>query len=889
MKKHRLLRISILGIFILSLVLLSSLIPFTDLSMTVEEKTNDVPAPFVPKFSGNGSELRELPYFKRSLEDAEWMAKYLQDNITKEYEGNFFHSVNETGGIVDERHFTEDYMHHLGGTFKLFFDMPLFWRNGYEILNRTPAFNTTNNAFYSWVSKDWDSVSEQYLVVDNALPIVYLADMCTTLTPELPNSYGGELIIKNHWNTIGSLFWDESVKLYNYSTTDANKNVRSQAIAALAGFLLHRTNINVEDSVRNDALNRSQAVMNSLISNNIWNPTFGYFELDRSANLITGDNRLDLETNAWGITALVSWYIEINKANATILQNAERTARTVRSSLYNSTYGLLMEKSLPPATVLDYTISFRSNALMIHSFIDLFEITGNLTYFNWAYELYSNIEKHLRDETNGFFYTAIGQNQNTNKGIAGFGLYIRSLNLLSQKVSNTYLDIRLNQTQLTYLEDTQINITTTYYLLINTTYLGVTNIFHNVSLNASSVQLYFLNPSDSLVAIQNGTANANGTYSVNWTIPANSSIGQYKINAYGNLTGIKAAFNNTSFEYKSGLTIEATPLFESIASGNTEKINITITSSRKTNLTVQIKTGGENFDEENNGVHLIANETTKDLLVNATASLTSNATSDQLQINLYNGTVLVLQKNISLNVVNPVKYIKTKEVAYFFAGESFTMEIWLENLRKNGSETVKVSVDGIYIEDNASNFVVDAGSNKIIAFPIKITQDAPRMRITFNLTVIRILDNKTVVSFLNQLVIKSKIDLNNIIVPSEIPHGKPVEIYYQLTNNKDSIQYISIFSNNKQIMTNVALIPGINYISVPIQGAIINPYDFGVKTYQMKIQDSEGNIISTDFIEINVQISPNSLFFGYFLPFLIPIFGIAIYKQKSLEIKKRIV
>ncbi len=888
MNKHRLLRISALGIFVLSFVLLSSLIPFTDLSTTEEEKSKETPAPFVPNLSGNGSELRELPYFKRSLEDAEWMARYLQDNITKDYEGNFFRAVNETGILVDDRHFTEDYMHHLGGTFKLFFEMPVFWRNGYEILNKTPAFNTSTNAFYSWTTKDWDVVSNEYLVVDNALPIVYLSDMCITQTPELPNSFGGEAIINNHWNTIDSLFWDESVKLYNYSTTDASKNVRAQAIAALAGFLLHRTNINVENSVRGAALNRSQAVMNSLISNNIWNPTFGYFELDRSANLITGDNRLDLETNAWGITALVSWYIEINKANITILQNAERTAATVRSALYNNTYGLLMEKSSPPSSVVDYTISLRSNALMIHSFIDLFEITGNITYFNWAYELYSNIEKYLRDGTNGFLYNAIGQNEDKNKGIAGFGLYIRSLNFLSSKVSNTYLNIMLNQTQLTYLQDNQINITANYYLIINTTYLGITNIYHNVSLNASSVQLYFLNPNNSLVYIQNGTTGDNGTYSVNWNMPVDSMVGQYQIHAVGNLTGIKAAFKNSTFEYLSGLTIEATPLFESIARGNTEKVNITITSARKTNLTVQIKTNGEKFDEENNGIHLIANETTTNLQVNITASLISNSTSNDLLINLYNGTVLVLQKNITVNVVNSVKYIKTKEVAYYFAGETFNMEIWLENLRRNGSETVKISVDGMYIEDNVSTFFVDAVSTSTILIPIKISQDAPRMRITFNLTVTRTLDNSTIVSFLNQVVIKSKIELNNIIVPEEIPHGKPLEIYYQLTNNKDSIQYINIFSNGIQIMTNVALVPGVNYLSVPIQGAIINPYDFGIKTYQVKIQDSEGNIISTDFIQINVQPSPNSLFFGYFLPFLIPIFGIAIYKQKSLEIKKRI-
>ena len=889
MKKSKLLRLSILGLFMCSLVLLSSLIPFMDLSTNEESKSEKQTDPFVPQFSGNGTELRELPYFQRTLEDAEWMAGYLQDNITKEYEGNFFHLVNETGVLVDDKHVTEDYMHHLGGTYKLFFDIPLYWKNGYEIYNKTPAYNSTKNAFNSWVNKDWTTVSEEYLVIDNALPIVYLADMCITLTPELPNSFEGEKIIKNHWNTIGSLFWDDSVKLYNYSSTDGTKNVRAQAIAALAGFMLHRTNINVEDGIRNAAFARSQEVMNSLITNNIWNPTYGYFEYDRNYNLITGDNRLDLETNAWGISSLVSLFIESNQNDTTIIQKAERTAQMVNSTLFNSSFGLLMQQSLPPSTVLDYTISLRSNAVMIYALVDLFEITGNLTYFNWAYGLYENIEKHLRDNDNGFFYNSIGQNEDKNKGIAGFGLYLRSLNFLSKMVSDTRMTVHLNQTQLTYLEHSQINITTNYHLIINTTYLGITTIFHNVSIEAASVQLYFLDQNQNLVSIENGTTNTNGTYSVNWTIPENSSIGQYNVNALSNLTGMKAAFIQSNFEYTSGLTIQVNPLFESIVRGNTEKINVTITSTRKTNLTVQATTEGEKFDTENNGIHLITNESTIDILLNATASLISNSTSELLHINLYNGSVRVLQHNLSVNVLNPVKYIKTKEVAYFFAGESFNMEIWVENLRKNGSESIKVSVDGVHVEDNVSTFTIDAESYKIVTIPIKILENTPRIRISFNVTVLRTLDNSTVTSFLNQITIKSKIELNNIIVPSELPHGKPVEVYYQLTNNKDSIQYVNIYSDDKLILTNVALVQGINYITIPLQREIINPYDFGTKSYQVKVQDSEGNIISIDFIQINIQVSPNSLFFGYFLPFLIPLFGIAIIKQKSIEMKKRIV
>ena len=317
------------------------------------------------------------------MNDLEWMDTHLQDNITKEYVGNFYHEVDEAGVLVDGAHYTEEYMHYLGGTYKLFFTMPLMWKTAYTIINSTPAYNSTDHAFYSWASQEWDSVSGEYMLVDNALPIIYLAGMCTTLEPELPNTYGGEIIVKQHWDTINLKFWDQGRNLYNYSSTDGSKVVRSELIAAIANLMIHRTNIGIDDAIRTNAFIRGNDVIESLIVNHFYNNPSGYFEYSKSADLSTGDNHMDLETNAWGTLALVELFVEGNQENETIIQMAERVAQSTRDVLLNSTYGLLMEKAfMSPTSIADATLSLKSNAVMMQAYIKLFEATGNLTYFN---------------------------------------------------------------------------------------------------------------------------------------------------------------------------------------------------------------------------------------------------------------------------------------------------------------------------------------------------------------------------------------------------------------------------------------------------------------------------------------------------------------------------
>lgn len=890
MKKTKVLRISIFCVFLVSLFLVSSLGRQLEISTSENPGLEDNLNQPAPKVAGDGALLLSQPYFKYIMNDLEWMDTHLQDNITKEYVGNFYHEVDETGVLVDGAHYTEEYMHYLGGTYKLFFTMPLMWKTAYTIINSTPAYNSTDHAFYSWASQEWDSVSGEYMLVDNALPIIYLAGMCTTLDPELPNTYGGEIIVKQHWDTINLKFWDQGRNLYNYSSTDSSKVVRSELIAAIANLMIHRTNIGIDDAIRTNAFIRGNDVIESLIVNHFYNNPSGYFEYSKSADLSTGDNHMDLETNAWGTLALVELFVEGNQENETIIQMAERVAQSTRDVLLNSTYGLLMEKAfMSPTSIADATLSLKSNAVMMQAYIKLFEATGNLTYFNWAYQSFTKIEEHLRDNTNGFLHNAIGQNEDLHKSIGGFGLYSLALGTISNLVKNTTLDVTLNQTELIYLENEEINITAKYNLIIDTVYLGVTDVQKNVQVGGASVQLYFLNSNNQTKYILNGTTDVNGTFTINWTIPQNFEPDMYSIYAHSNLTGMATAFVSTEFDYNVGLDVDVTPLFESVASGNTEQINLTIKSQRKTNLTLEIKTDGEDFVLENNGFYNITNASETHHLINVTAKEDSVNSSASLNIKFYNGSVLVLTKEIPINCINPIHFLNTREVAYSFIGAEFEIKVNVENLRKYKTETIRISVDGIYVEDSVTEHDIEAKSLDTITLRIKILENAPRTVITFNLTITRVFDNSTVVSFLNSLTIKAKIELDTIIVPKSIPQGKNVDVYFKFQNNKEITQKVNIFVDGVQVLTGVPLVPGENYITVPLQKAIINPYDFGTKTYQVNVQDEQGNILYTDFIEVNVELSPGAIVFGYFLPVLIPILGIAIIKQRSIEMKKRIV
>ena len=66
------------------------------------------------------------------------------------------------------------------------------------------------------------------------------------------------------------------------------------------------------------------------------------------------------------------------------------------------------------------------------------------------------------------------------------------------------------------------------------------------------------------------------------------------------------------------------------------------------------------------------------------------------------------------------------------------------------------------------------------------------------------------------------------------------------------------------------MIPGENRIEYKILPTW-NPYEFGIKSYHIEIEDDSDNVIVEDYIEYKIELSAFNLIFFYVIPIAVPI------------------
>ena len=104
-------------------------------------------------------------------------------------------------------------------------------------------------------------------------------------------------------------------------------------------------------------------------------------------------------------------------------------------------------------------------------------------------------------------------------------------------------------------------------------------------------------------------------------------------------------------------------------------------------------------------------------------------------------------------------------------------------------------------------------------------------------------------------------------------------------NNQDSAEEFTLIINDEEVDTDLdELSPGENRIEYEIQ-RFYNPYEFGIKTYVIEIEDESGDSIVKEQFEYEVRISAISLIIFYILPISVAVAVILYYKNKDIKNK----
>ena len=172
------------------------------------------------------------------------------------------------------------------------------------------------------------------------------------------NVFDADKAVTTEYGLLNNLFWDPTTQAYNHSTTDFNKYILDQLVGAIIGFQIHRsyegTFASSEGSLQTQANNSATEIMQRLTntsiylppSQQIWDPLYNTFKFEMASHFLSTNNTYkDLATNAYGIWALVEWFLESGSPvyDQFMINMAQSIYLELNQYLWNSTYHLYMD------------------------------------------------------------------------------------------------------------------------------------------------------------------------------------------------------------------------------------------------------------------------------------------------------------------------------------------------------------------------------------------------------------------------------------------------------------------------------------------------------------------------------------------------------------------
>jgi len=820
----------------------------------------------------------------------------------------YFRTGDASGIITDDTVYPIDTLMLYNTLLRDDFEWMELYEN-YLTLKTSPFWYEGEDQFsYGFVSSVDNSTKQisddRRSLIDNLMPISMLieniGDNIKTLYSSAPVQYPKDSIEEMFYLINSSQFWDSNnVGFSEYNSTDftENKDTKSNLYAILATLQIRNAyeQLGLNPTIKNRAYELANMTMDILL-NKMWdNSNDGFYNLawnDWGVVGLGGASYKYLDTNALGIITLLEYWLETGMTNSTLLDKAIATYEKIEQNLeYNAiniSYYYSIESNW--GSIIDNTVDLEANSLFMLACLKLFELTGNLTFYNTAFDLHTTFENSFYDSSVNAYDNSInpvdnGKNLNANLKLIdaymkAYEIYSSTFLEASYNVSSEIPDFIFNEHVL--------NIDTIYQVEKDFTYFNYTTMRYETSqiqLNITSADATYIfkYPNGTLFEILNQVITGDVTnfkYAINDSLP----IGQnYNLYIYANSSHFRTAQILKNFNVISGLvnhTILGLP--DILYQGPTFNITLPVNNTRSENVTLTITMEEGDIITESQ-ILLFPSMVLTNVSFNLTARLGASIGSHKISFKFELGNILYLEVIKVVNIGHSFDYSDFIYENKVVKGQSIHVSFNMINFLPNNTQSMNVTFKGQHILNIKEEITLLKNEIKLVYYNLLVSEDIVDDSITINMDISKgdtIYYTKSI-----EIEILPCYEVLSVSFPRVVAQGSIASFTLIIKNNKEISENFSLLVNGVKWDTNInGLAPGVNQIVAEVIPTII-PYDFISKTFTFELRDSFGETIVQYYFEVSIELSPTNLILFYVLPILIPIGIILFYKNKELKHK----
>jgi len=911
--RHKKQYIKILFCFFFISIIFLSFIKTHDLSRNIGH-SNENPNREEEDFSKNEINIPEVATDISMLQDPftknlDSLLNFFGDNyesVLNPEVSTYFRYGNPNGTIIDDRIYSEDNLLFYKTLMKSqISEIETF--NTYLKLKSTPLwYNNSNEQFsYGFVKSVYNSTGqiaeENRYLVDNLLPIFLLIENIgeNIDTLSISGKFPKDSIEEMFFLINSSEFWDQTNMVFSNNNKTLEKKTESNLFSILANLLIHRTynqlDLEDDDNVKDRAYYLANQTMLSL-GNNMWGDNAYYYSVTEPWVFGPGGMYYHLGVNALGIITLLEFWIESGMKN-------DSSYLTDAIDIYNSLEKLRPDKdnylyqniANPSWVITDTSYNLKSNALMMKASLRLFELLGNITYYNRAINISTSFENNFYDTLNNAYNSSLlNGDKNFNSNLELSEAYLRSFDVYNStrlrseyNTTNEIPNYVFNQDYLNLNSTYSFKKEDLYYDPLSDSYKS-----YKVNYNITNVDIKylfkypngtFLNQFEEQIVYPNNSQVL--SYFIKETLPVGDG---YFIYVWANSSYFGLAQTVKRFNVISGLinkTIEG--LVNIVYQGPIFNVTLPINYTRSDNLTLTASLEGENIiNYPSQPVNFTAFQEAR-LQFNLTAKLDIIPSSSEITFKIKRGNIIYLEVKKVIEIGNSFDYDNLIYQSKVVKGENIYVSLALINFLPNVSQSLNISFVGLSefsIETFTQEENLIKNEVKTISYYLKTFENIVDSSISVEM---RVLQNNTVF-YSEVLTIEtiSKYKLISVSFPSTISQGATANLIIILQNNQEKSEIFSLYVNDKLVQTNInQLGPGENRIVKRILPTI-NPYEFGDKIYRITLKNSDDEEIVKFYFKLKLELSTLNLLLFYLLPCIIPIGILLYFVNKEIKHKK---
>ncbi len=840
--------------------------------------------------------------------------QFFSENYQTELEmgvDTYFRTGDASGTITDDTVYPIDTLTLYNTLLRDDFEWKDLYKN-YLALKTSPFWYEGENQFsYGFVSAVDNSTKQisddRRSLIDNLMPISMLieniGDDIKTLYSTNPIQYPKDSIDEMFYLINSSQFWDANhLGFSTFNSTDftENKDTKSNLYAILATLQIRNAyeRLGLNPVIKNRAYELANMTMDKLLSKMWDNLDYGFYDFAKSdwdSSGLPGARYKYLDVNALGIITLLEYWLETGMTESILLDKAIESYEQIEQNLeYGSNNVYYYSADRIWSSLIDQNVDLEANSLYMLACLKLFEYTGNLTYYNTAFDIHTTFENSFYDPSvnayaNSIFngINPVDDGKSLNENLKLIDAYIEAFELFSSTSLKTTFNVSSEVPDFIFNED-ELNIDTIYQVEKDFNYFNYTTMSYQASklefnITSADATYIFKYPNGTLFEIVNQGITGeitNFKYAINDTMP----IGQnYNLYIYANSSMFATAQILKNFNVISGLinyTILGLP--DILYQGPTFNITLPINNTRSTDVTLNITMEEGDINTESQ-ILLFPSMVLTNVSFNITARLGANIGSHNINFKFELGNILYLKVIKNVNIGHSFDYSDFVYQNKVVKGQTIYVSFNMINFLPNNTQSMNVTFRGPDILNIKKEITLLKNEVKFEYYNLLVSEDIIKNYINVDMDISK--GNTIYYTKSIEIEILPSYEILSVFFPKVVNQGNIASFTLIIKNNKETSESFSLYVNGEKLTTNIiGLAPGVNRIIAEVVPTL-NPYDFIAKTFTFELRDSLGETIVQYYFEVSIELSPTNLMLFYVLPILIPIGIILLYKNKELKHK----